>query len=77
MASFPATVGDLIAELDKLYPEAAPDPGDSLAEIFHSAGQRSVILHLKQWRASAGREALAPRPRGQGRPVSWSTNQKD
>jgi hypothetical protein len=70
MASFPATVGDLIAELDKLYPEYVPTPGDSPEKIFHAAGQRAVVVHLKKWRESASRPAPAPRPRGQGRPVS-------
>lgn len=77
MASFPGTVGDLIAALDKLFPEHLPVPGESPDKTFYEAGQRSVILHLKQWRESAGNSNPAPRPRGQGRPVSWSTNQKD
>lgn len=69
MQRFPHTVTELIDELDKLYPEVVSRPGDSPEKIFYAAGQRSVVLHLKQLRESAGKDPAAPRPRGSGRPV--------
>jgi hypothetical protein len=66
---FPHTVEELIRALDETFSEVVPAPGDSPDKIFHAAGQRSVVLYLKKWRASAGNEPPAPRQRGSGRPV--------
>lgn len=66
---FPESSVELVRQLDAQYPEYVPQPGDSLEKIYHSAGQRSVIVALKGWLASAGREPAPARPRGQGRPV--------
>jgi hypothetical protein len=67
---FPNSVDELIAELDRKFPEFIPDADDSERKIFHAAGQRSVVNFLKQWRASASHTPPAPRQRGQGRDVS-------
>lgn len=66
---FPHTVEELIRALDETFPEVVPQLGDSPDKIFHAAGQRSVVLHLKRWRENAGKEAPPVRPRGAGRPV--------
>jgi hypothetical protein len=66
---FPDTIGELIRQLDERFPEPVPQPGDSSDKIFHAAGQRSVILFLKNWRDGAGQAPPPVRPRGQGRPV--------
>lgn len=66
---FPNTVDDLIAHLDKTYPEVVPVPGQSTDELFHASGQRSVVTYLKQWRSNAHKPPPPPRQRGRGRDV--------
>lgn len=66
---FPDTNDELIRQLDEKFPEPVPQPGDSPEKIFHAAGQRSVVLFLKSWRAGAGKPPLPERTRGVGRPV--------
>ena len=66
---FPNTVDDLISALDQTFPEVVPMPGMSSDEIMHRSGQRSVITHLKQWRAGAWKDAPPVRERGKGRNV--------
>lgn len=67
---FPNTVDDLIAALDRTFPEVVPQPGQSNDEIFHASGQRSVVAYLKQWRSTAA-NPMPPeaRTRGKGRDV--------
>lgn len=68
--TFPNTVDDLIAALDKKFPEFIPSADDSIEQIFRSAGQRSVVQFLKTWRASATKQQPpTSRQRGQGRDV--------
>lgn len=67
--TFPNTVDDLIAALDRKFPEFVPDADDSIEKIFRSAGQRSVVQFLKTWRSSASTPSPQPRQRGQGRHV--------
>lgn len=69
MRPFPTTIGELLLVLDEIFPEPNPKPGDSVDKIFHSAGQRSVLKYLQQWRESAAKGPALPTPRGQGRPV--------
>lgn len=66
---FPHTTEELILQLEATFPETIPAPGDPHDEIMFTAGQRSVVHYLKQWRASAGTPPPSPRKRGQGRPV--------
>lgn len=73
MQRFPNTVDGLIELLDRTFPEAVPSPGQSNDEIFHTAGQRSVVNWLKERRARALQNSINPparRKRGQGRHVS-------
>jgi hypothetical protein len=65
----PDTVSGIMSLLDETFPESVPQPGDSPDKIFHAAGQRSVVLFLKNLRDGLLREPPAQRPRGQGRPV--------
>lgn len=70
MQRFPNTVDDLILELDKRYPEVAPQPGDDPQAVFQAALQRSVVLHLKEWRANSLRlPTERATTRGKGRDV--------
>lgn len=68
--SFPNSVDDLIQALDERFPEVAPDPSADMSKVMHQAGQRSVVLYLKQWRANASKEPPIRRQRGSGRRVS-------
>lgn len=73
MKRFPNTVDDLIAELDRQYPEVIARPGESPEEIMHRALQRGVVTKLKEWRQRALRQPADEREprekRGQGRRV--------
>ncbi len=66
MKAFPNTVDDLLAELDRIFPEPVIAADTSMDEIKYDAGQRSVVLFLKKWRANPQQEAAPPR-RGAGR----------
>lgn len=69
MQRFPHTVTELLDQLDATFPEVVAQPGEPLDKIFYATGQRSVVLYLKKWRESAGKEPPSPRQRGSGRPV--------
>lgn len=43
----PATVDDLIDELDRLVPEVIPSADESLIEIQRRAGKRELVVQLK------------------------------
>lgn len=64
---FPNTPDELIAELDRIFPELAITAETTMDEIKYKAGQRSVIQFAKTWRAAASRDPVAPRKRGEGR----------
>lgn len=66
---FPNTVDELIAELDRQYPEVIARPGDSPDEIMHRALQRAVVTDLRDRRARALRplQEEVHRKRGKGR----------
>lgn len=66
MSPFPATVPELLQELQRLYPEPTPRPGDSHDKIIYDAGARSVVLGLLKWRDQAIPPILRE-IRGQGR----------
>lgn len=66
---FPNTVDDLIAELDRRFPETVPEPGNDHSEIMFAAGRRSVVTFLKRWRENAGKPPAPPKERGRGRPA--------
>jgi len=66
--SFPNSVDDLIAELDRRFPEPAIGPNTTMDQIKFDAGQRSVVQFLKTWRAQPLKEPTAPR-RGSGRQI--------
>jgi len=68
MQAFPNTARDLVADLNKLFPEPSVGPDTSMDKIKFDAGQRSVIQFLNQWLANPT-EAVKPARRGQGRPV--------
>lgn len=42
----PRMTPELIAFLDQNFPERCADLGDGVPEIFHRAGQRSVVKYL-------------------------------
>lgn len=67
---FPNTTHDLVEQLDKMFPEPAIGPNDTMDKIKFEAGQRSVIVALKRWRDSANADPAEPRERGSGRPVA-------
>ena len=46
MKPLPATVEELIAELDRLYPEQCPRAGDRRSDIWMTAGAREVVRGL-------------------------------
>lgn len=66
MKAFPNTPDDLIRELDRMFPEPAIGPDASMDKIKYDAGQRSVVLFLKQWRAHPQQAPEVP-SRGAGR----------
>lgn len=68
--SFPNSVDDLIDALDKRFPEPAIGPNDTMDQIKFSAGQRSVIQHLRTWRENSLRPPTPTSKRGAGRRVS-------
>jgi len=45
-ASFPVVEEGLLKQLNLLYPEKCPDPGESLEAIWYKSGQRSVVNFL-------------------------------
>lgn len=69
MQKIPTTSGELIRQLETLFPEVIAKPGDSPDKLFHASGQRSVVHFLKQWRDGALESTATPRPRGAGRPT--------
>ena len=46
VAPIPRLTRELIAFLDQNFPERCADLGDGVPEIFHRAGQRSVVKYL-------------------------------
>ena len=48
---FPDTVDSLLAALDKQYPPIRSDLHTDLASVNRKSGQRSVIDHLRAWKA--------------------------
>lgn len=46
-APFPQVTQALIDALDRLYPDQAPDPRSSMAEVWYAAGRASVVRKLK------------------------------
>ena len=44
---FPPVLPALVAELDRLYPEACPDPTHTEREIWMRAGARRVVRFLR------------------------------
>jgi hypothetical protein len=47
----PATVDDLIDELDRLVPEVIPSADESLISIQRHAGKRELVVFLKLLRS--------------------------
>lgn len=43
MKVLPYTIGELIEDLDKEYPERSPNPKDSEREIWMKAGERRLV----------------------------------
>lgn len=37
---------DIVAFLDRIFPEKCPDPEDKINDIFYRSGQRSVVRYL-------------------------------
>jgi hypothetical protein len=58
---FPDTAVGLIDELDRMYPERLPEIGDSLEAVHRRAGNREVVLFLKQWRGQTRRDPVVRR----------------
>jgi len=46
MTKLPILSADLIAELNKDFPEQSPDPSDSERELWMKAGERRVVRML-------------------------------
>lgn len=42
----PRVSPDLVRFLDLTFPEKSPDPSQTMPEIFHASGQRSVVRYL-------------------------------
>lgn len=40
---------ELVAHLDRVYPDRCPDPSHSDRQIWMNAGARSVVSALQQW----------------------------
>jgi hypothetical protein len=43
----PPISAEVIAWLDRLYPEKCPDPKDTEREIWMKAGERRLVRHLR------------------------------
>lgn len=46
MEKLPTLSVDLVAELDRLYPERCPDPNQSNREIWMEVGARNLVRYL-------------------------------
>ena len=46
MEKLPVLSADLIAELDKMFPEKSPDPSQTDREIWIQVGERGVVRML-------------------------------
>lgn len=55
--NFPASANELVDELDRIYPEVVPEPGDDLIAIHRQAAKREVVKFLIHWRDKKVRSA--------------------
>jgi hypothetical protein len=70
-APFPATVDDLLEELDRRFPERHPRLTDGDREVWFEAGKRDLINFLRHWKAESDKRASpSVYPKGpQGHPA--------
>lgn len=54
---FPASANELVDELERLFPEVVPEPGDDMISIQRQAAKREVVRFLQHWRGQATRSA--------------------
>lgn len=52
----PLTSAELIAELDRLYPEVVYDPAEKHDEFLMRSGERRLVLNLKAALVAEGDE---------------------
>lgn len=57
MVQFPFKAEDLVAELDKMFPEKVAEAGDEMVSIQRYAAKRELIIFLKGWRDQRSRSA--------------------